>query len=156
MNLPLATAFISFYKVFYFTMLIEPGFLPPPSASLSIFPCICFPLRPLMILLESRSVTMFVYFLTFASLSAFTDLLFILCFLLHLFISLELATVEELCVKLAVYLLWEWRISAILIVRYLAWPMTFDPLKRICARLSCSQWLSNNAYYSLYFCTVKH
>lgn len=76
MNLPLATAFISFYKVFYFTMLIEPGFLPPPSASPSIFLCICFPLRPLMILLESRSVTMFVYFLTFvlcASSSAFTN-----------------------------------------------------------------------------------
>jgi len=65
MNLPLATAFISFYKVFYFTMLIEAGFLPPPSASPSIFLCICFPLRPLMIQPESRSLAMFVYFLIF-------------------------------------------------------------------------------------------
>lgn len=58
MNLPLATAFISFYKVFYFTMLIEAGFLPPPSAS----PSICFPLRPLMNPPLCYDVCLFPYF----------------------------------------------------------------------------------------------
>lgn len=95
MNLPLATAFISFYKVFYFTMLIEAGFLPPPSASPSIFLCICFPLRLLMILPLCYDVCLFPYFcfVCIFILLLLIIVLFILCILLHLLISLELVMV---------------------------------------------------------------
>ncbi len=126
MNLPLATAFISFYKVFYFTMLIEAGFLPPPSASPSIFLCICFPLRPLMILLFCYDVCLFPYFcfVCIVILLLLIIVLFILCILLHLFLSLELVMVEVRSSECEGFYLWGCNINhQMFSARHDPWPL---------------------------------